>query len=56
MAYSDQLSRRTFITWLGGAGAGFYLLGRLPGTNAPIVLAQVQGGTLDPTTIPSRRC
>jgi FtsP/CotA-like multicopper oxidase with cupredoxin domain len=52
MASSAQLSRRTFIAWLGGTGAGFYLLGRLPGTSAPVVLAQVPGGTLDPTTIP----
>ena len=52
MASSPQLSRRTFITWLGGTGAGFYLMGRLPGTSAPVVLAQVPGGTLDPTTIP----
>ena len=52
MASSPRLSRRTFITWLGGTGAGFYLLGRLPGTGAPVVLAQVPGGTLDPTAIP----
>jgi FtsP/CotA-like multicopper oxidase with cupredoxin domain len=52
MASSPRLSRRSFIAWLGGTSAGFYLLGRLPGTNAPIVLAQVPGGTLDPTTIP----
>lgn len=52
MASPPWLSRRTFITWLGGTGAGFYLLGRLPGADAPVVLAQVPGGTLDPTTIP----
>jgi FtsP/CotA-like multicopper oxidase with cupredoxin domain len=45
-------SRRTFIAWVGGAGAGFYLFGRLPGLSAPTALAQVPGGTLDPTTIP----
>jgi FtsP/CotA-like multicopper oxidase with cupredoxin domain len=37
---------------VGGAGAGFYLFGRLPGLSAPTALAQVPGGTLDPTTIP----
>ena len=52
MASSPRLSRRTFITWLGGTGAGFYLLGRVPGTKVPVVLAQGPGGTLDPTTIP----
>ena len=52
MARSRQLSRRTFITWVGGAGAGFYLMGRLPGAGAPVVFAQVPGGSLDPVTIP----
>ena len=52
MASSPRLSRRAFITWLGGTGAGFYLLQRLPGTKVPVVLAQVPGGPLDPTTIP----
>jgi FtsP/CotA-like multicopper oxidase with cupredoxin domain len=52
MASFLRLSRRTFITWLGGTGAGYYLLGRLPGTNQPVVLAQVPGDPLDPTTIP----
>ena len=37
------ISRRTFIAWVGGAGAGFYLFGRLPGTGAPVALAQVRG-------------
>jgi spore coat protein A, manganese oxidase len=55
MAGSPRLSRRTFISWLGGTGAGFYLLGRLPGASAPVVLAQVPGGTLDPTAIPKFR-
>jgi FtsP/CotA-like multicopper oxidase with cupredoxin domain len=45
------ISRRTFIAWVGGAGAGFYLFGRLPGTSAPVALAQVPGGTLDPNEI-----
>ena len=52
MASSPRLSRRAFVTWLGGTGAGFYLMGRLPGTSMSVVLAQVPGGTLDPTTIP----
>src|SRR5215204_5954078 len=43
-----QFSRRTFIAWVGGACAGFYLFGRLPGMSAPIALAQIPGGTLDP--------
>ena len=46
-----RFSRRTFIAWVGGAGAGFYLFGRLPGLSAPAALAQVPGGTLDPTAI-----
>jgi spore coat protein A len=45
------ISRRTFIAWVGGAGAGFYLFGRLPGTSAPVALAQVPGGTLDPNEV-----
>jgi FtsP/CotA-like multicopper oxidase with cupredoxin domain len=45
------ISRRTFIAWVGGAGAGFYLFGRLPGTSAPVALAQVPGGTLDPNAV-----
>ena len=47
-----QFSRRTFVAWVGGAGAGFYLFGRLPGTGLPVALAQVPGGTLDPNSIP----
>lgn len=46
------ISRRAFIAWVGGAGAGFYLFARLPGMSAPAALAQVPGGTLDPTTVP----
>ncbi len=45
------ISRRTFIAWVGGAGAGFYLFGRLPGTGAAVALAQVPGGTLDPNEV-----
>ena len=29
------ISRRTFIAWVGGASAGFYLFGRVPGMSAP---------------------
>ena len=47
-----RFSRRTFIAWVGGAGAGFYLFGRLPGMSAPAALAAVPGGSLDPTTVP----
>src|SRR5512132_3881860 len=46
-----RFSRRTFVAWVGGAGAGFYLLGRLPGVDTPVALAQVPGGTLDPTLV-----
>ena len=45
-----RFSRRTFVAWVGGAGAGFYLFGRVPGLSAPIALAQISGGTLDPTS------
>jgi FtsP/CotA-like multicopper oxidase with cupredoxin domain len=51
METSPRVSRRTFIAWVGGAGAGFYLFGRLPGSRAPVALAQVPGGSLDPATI-----
>ena len=47
-----RFSRRTFVAWVGGAGAGFYLFGRLPGMSAPVALAQIPGGTLDPTAVP----
>jgi spore coat protein A len=43
-----RFSRRTFVAWVGGAGAGFYLFGRLPGMSTPLALAQIPGGTLDP--------
>ena len=42
-----RFSRRTFIAWAGGAGAGFYLFGRVPGLSAPVALAQIPGGTMD---------
>ena len=38
-----QFSRRTFVAWVGGAGAGFYLFGRLPGMSATTALAQIPG-------------
>jgi FtsP/CotA-like multicopper oxidase with cupredoxin domain len=47
-----RFSRRTFVAWVGGAGAGFYLFGRLPGLSAPTALAQLPGGTLDPAVVP----
>ena len=49
---SMRLSRRTFVAWVGGAGAGFYLFGRFPGVSAPLALAQVADGTLNPLDIP----
>ena len=47
-----RFTRRTFVAWVGGAGAGFYLFGRVPGVSAPVALAQIPGGTLDPTLVP----
>ena len=52
METSLRFSRRTFVAWVGGASAGFYLFGRLPGTSEPVALAQIPGGTLDPTKVP----
>ena len=52
METSLRLTRRTFVAWVGGAGAGFYLFGRLPGLGAPVALAQLPGGTLHPGAIP----
>jgi spore coat protein A, manganese oxidase len=52
MSQSVRFSRRTFVAWVGGASAGFYLFGRSPGMSAPEALAQIPGGTLDPTSIP----
>jgi len=48
MRQSVRFSRRTFVAWVGGASAGFYLFGRSPGMSAPEALAQIPGGTLDP--------
>jgi spore coat protein A len=47
-----RFSRRTFVAWVGGTSAGFYLFGRVPGMAAPVALAQIPGGTLDPTNVP----
>ena len=47
-----RYSRRTFVAWVGGASAGFYLFGRLPGMSAPAALAAIEGGTLDPLSVP----
>jgi FtsP/CotA-like multicopper oxidase with cupredoxin domain len=52
MDASQRFSRRTFVAWVGGASAGFYLFGRLPGGSAPVALAQIPGGTLDPGDVP----
>ena len=52
MDTTRRYSRRTFVAWVGGASAGFYLLGRLPGMSAPAALAAIPGGTLDPLSIP----
>src|SRR6266508_1485740 len=52
METTRRFARRTFFARVGGAGAGFYLFGRLPGMSAPAALAQLPGGTLDPTTVP----
>jgi spore coat protein A len=45
------LSRRVFIKSVGGAGLGFVVYAYLPGGGTR-ALAQVPGGTLDPTTVP----
>jgi FtsP/CotA-like multicopper oxidase with cupredoxin domain len=51
MATTLRLSRRAFVAWVGGAGAGFYLFGRVPGMSAPVALAQIPGGTLNPDDV-----
>jgi spore coat protein A, manganese oxidase len=51
MDTTRRYSRRTFVAWVGGASAGFYLFGRLPGTSASVALAQIPGGTLDPSEV-----
>jgi hypothetical protein len=50
-----QLTRRAFVRWVGGAGAGFYLFGRLPGKREAVALAAIPGGTLDPGAVPKYR-
>jgi spore coat protein A len=52
METTPRYSRRTFVAWVGGASAGFYLFGRLPGMSAPAALAAIEGGTLDPLSVP----
>jgi spore coat protein A, manganese oxidase len=54
IAERRMLSRRTFIKAAGGAGLGFVLYTYLPG-GAKVALAQVPGGTLDPTRVPKYR-
>ena len=49
---TTRLTRRSFVTWIAGAGAGVYLFGRVPGLEAPVALAQIPGGTLDPSDVP----
>ncbi len=51
METTRQFTRRSFVAWVGGASAGFYLFGRLPGVTAPVALAQIPGGTLDPNDV-----
>ena len=51
METTPRVSRRAFVAWVGGAGAGFYLFGRLPGMSAPVALGQIPGGTLDPMDV-----
>jgi spore coat protein A len=53
-ARGRPLGRRTFIKWVGGAGAGFVLYAYLPG-GTKWALAQVPGGTLDPSDVPKYR-
>jgi spore coat protein A, manganese oxidase len=51
MEATRRISRRAFVTWVGGAGAGFYLFGRLPGLSEPTALAQIAGGSLHPSNV-----
>ena len=46
------LSRRTFIRWAGGTGAGFVLYTYLPGGAKRALAEVVPGGTLDPSDVP----
>jgi spore coat protein A len=55
MVSTLRFSRRTFVAWVGGASAGFYLFGRIPGLSAPVALAQIPGGSLDPLSVPKYR-
>jgi len=55
MGNARRFSRRTFVAWVGGASAGYYLFGRLPGMSAPSALAAIPGGSLDPLSIPKYR-
>ena len=50
-----RLSRRAFVAWVGGASAGFYLFGRLPGISGPVALGAIPGGSLDPLSVPKYR-
>ena len=43
METSLRVSRRTFVAWVGGASAGFYLFGRVPGMSEPVALAAAPG-------------
>ncbi len=52
MGTQERFSRRTFVAWVGGASAGFYLFRRIPGMSAPVALAQIPGGSLDPNSVP----
>ena len=52
MEITRQFSRRAFVAWVGGAGAGFYLFGRLPGIGPATALGRIRGDTLDPGSIP----
>jgi FtsP/CotA-like multicopper oxidase with cupredoxin domain len=45
------LSRRAFVAWVGGAAAGYYLFGRLPGSGRPLALAAAPDGPLDALAI-----
>jgi FtsP/CotA-like multicopper oxidase with cupredoxin domain len=51
MGTPSRYTRRTFVAWVGGASAGFYLFGRLPGLGSSVALAQIPGGTLDPSDV-----
>jgi spore coat protein A len=51
---ASKLSRRDFLRIGGGAGVGFYLVGRVGGSvfEIPIAAAAIPGGTLDPVALP----